>query len=448
MGFTSPIFLLAFLPAVLLIYYGALRFKHTWPANTVLMAAGLVFFGWNDLMFLPHIVVLTLVCFLVGRILGRLPRVGVLAGGIAAAAAVVAARYIPLFGGTALVTPLPLPQLVIALAALQGISYMVDVYQNNVETETNFIRFANFMMLFPKMPVGPMVRYSEMESALAYRTVSRAKIAEGISLAVKGLAKVVIFGRIGSVWTSVAATSLSPLTMASAWLGIIAGGLSFYFFLSGYCDMAAGIGRMLGFSLPQNINHPLAAISLSDFFRRINITLREWLCDYIYLPMGGRSGSRIKALVGALVCWAVLALLFGGSINVLLCSGYLFVMLIAERMAHGIIKHMPIWIRRTVTLLVLTIPLVLFMLPDLAQASSYLLTLIGMNGAPLADRHTLYLLTSNLIPFILAVLGATPLISRIRPNRQTSRNTTQFLRVARAVGEAAVYVVCICYIVA
>lgn len=162
-----------------------------------------------------------------------------------------------------------------------------------VKAERNIIDFGAFVVLFPQLIAGPIVKYTDVSRELKQRTVNMQDLTEGITTFVYGLGKkVLIANNIGALWTEVETLGFSNLSSGLAWLGILAFTLQIYFDFSGYSQMAIGLGRMLGFRFPQNFNFPYISRSITEFWRRWHMTLSSWFKEYLYIPHGGNRVSR------------------------------------------------------------------------------------------------------------------------------------------------------------
>ena len=184
----------------------------------------------------------------------------------------------------------------ISFYTFQTLSYTIDVYRREVKTEHNIIDFGAYVVMFPQLIAGPIVKYRDVSAQLhVYKhRYSLQQIEEGMTLFTFGLAKKVLLAdAVGALWTDIIGIADSPSTtfvgLANAstplvWLGIIAYSLQLYFDFSGYSMMGIGMGRMLGFDFPQNFNYPYISGSITEFWRRWHMTLSGWFREYVYIP--------------------------------------------------------------------------------------------------------------------------------------------------------------------
>ena len=176
----------------------------------------------------------------------------------------------------------------ISFFTFQGMSYVIDVYRRDVPAQKNPLYVALYIVLFPQLIAGPIVRYKEIAGEILNRQVSLSDFTDGITRFLIGLSKKALIANTlaiaaDSIWNN----PVSENTPAIAWLGSIAYTLQIYYDFSGYSDMAIGLGRMFGFHFPENFDLPYISKSVSEFWRRWHISLGSWFRDYVYIPLGG-----------------------------------------------------------------------------------------------------------------------------------------------------------------
>lgn len=298
MGFNSTVFLILFLPASLVLYLLA---DHRYK-NLVLLAASLVFFAWGQWFYIPLMLALIVFNFALGQRLELLRgeedagrRALLWAVGLNLAV-LVFFKLMVSYGAAWLKTaypdgqaqwvvanPLPLG---LSYISFQLISYLIDVRNDMVDSEKNFLHFSLYVLLFPKIVTGPIARYRTLAAELSDRPVSSLEIAAGIRRFILGLAKkVLIADQIARVVNPAFALPEPAFSTGIAWLVVVGYALQLYFDFSGYIDMAIGLGQMFGFHLPENFNYPYISKSISEFWRRWHITLSSWFRDYVFYPL-------------------------------------------------------------------------------------------------------------------------------------------------------------------
>lgn len=302
----------------------------------------------------------------------------------------------------------------ISFYTFQSMSYTIDLYLRNIKVQKSFLNFASYVSLFPQIVAGPIVRYEDVANELESRTVNIAKISAGIGLFVKGLAKkVLLANNIGMVWTQIKAMDYSTISVATAWLGIIAFAFQIYFDFSGYSDMATGLGKMLGFEFPKNFDHPYISKSISEFWRRWHITLGSWFRSYVYIPLGGNRNGNFKTYRNLFITWALTGLWHGASWNFILWGLFFGVLIIIERLGFGkILEKLPSAVSMLYTFVMVLFGWVLFDTDTLADAGRYYAAMFGAGGS-LVDSYARYTIASNAVMLVLCILISGGLGSRL-----------------------------------
>ena len=398
MVFTSDVFLFAFFPIVLAIYYALPRYR-----NEFLSIASSVFYGWWDPRFVFLMLTSTVVDYFAGAAIAA-PNASPRRRKTALVAAITtdlgllaffkyytftAENLNLLFGpGTLPLMSIVLP-IGISFYTFESMSYTIDVYRGIVRPARTFADLACFVSLFPHLVAGPIVRYNVLAAQIAERTHSIERFSRGVAIFILGFAKKILLANpMGQVADAVF-TAKSPDAL-DAWFGVLAYAFQIYFDFCGYSDMAVGLGRMLGFEIPKNFATPYLAESISDFWRRWHISLSTWLRDYLYIPLGGnRKGPRRTYLNLALV------MLLGG-----LWHGANWTFLVWGAI-HGAVLSLERFFQikrlsRPLTFVLILVTWVFFRSPNLTSAFAYLGSMFGRSaGAPLLalQLYTPYNLT-------------------------------------------------------
>ncbi|MCP4039858.1 MAG: MBOAT family protein [bacterium] len=417
MLFSSPSFLVYFLPIVLVL---ALALRRTPVQNVFLLLASLFFYAWGEYGHTLVLVFSMLANYGFGRWIdacrGVTPRRGVLAFSVATNLAILAAfKYANFIVDNANVVfvalgfepialdPVHLP-IGISFFTFQAMTYVVDVYRGDAPVERSPLRVGLYIALFPQLIAGPIVRFRSVSRQLVERRASLDDLAVGIRRFVVGLGKkVLIADQLAVSADAIFALPAEALSPAVAWLGVVCFGIQVYFDFSGYSDMAIGLGRMFGFHFPENFNAPYVSHSVQEFWRRWHISLSGWFRDYLYVPLTAGRRSAVWGYASLLMVFLLCGLWHGANWNFVawgLVHG-LFVGL--ERTAFGRWVH-GTWrpLARAYTLLVVFIAFVFFRAGDLAYALDYLAALFGATGASSA-AHALAVYLELEVAFWLAV---------------------------------------------
>ena len=430
MLFSSIPFLYYFLPAVLIVYFLVPRVLK----NAVLLVASLIFYGWGEpkLLFL---MVFTIGLFYgCGLAIGRCTqqkwkKLWLIVSVVISVALLGLFKYADFFiSSFNAVTGLSVPLLRLALPVgisfytFQCLSYTIDVYRGNVPSQKNPISFGAYVALFPQLIAGPIVRYIDVARELDQRTHSWDDVALGLRRFLVGLSKKIIIADNLALLLKLFRES-SEKSVLFYWMYAIAFTLNIYFDFSGYSDMAIGLGRVFGFHFIENFNYPYLSKSVAEFWRRWHMSLGSWFRDYIYIPLGGNRVSKGRWVFNTLVVWMLTGMWHGAAWNFVLWGLLYAACLLAEKWIPALQK-LPVILRRGYTLLVVVLGFVLFNAESLAQAGGDLAGMFGFAGVPLVTAETLYYLKSYGLLFILAFVGATPLV------RDTANRLSRYKAVA------------------
>ncbi len=418
MVFSSLIFLFAYLPLVLGIYYLVpRRFR-----NAFLLFANIIFYGWGEPVYILLMAVCTVINYLCGRLIGKyrndarkaklflvlsiVASLGLLA--VFKYTGFVASLLKQLPGLNGLLVPIiPLP-VGISFYTFQSMSYTIDVYRNQAKVQKSLVSFGTYVSLFPQLIAGPIVRYRDVQEQLDERHETIEQFSAGVKTFVVGLAKkVLIANQMGLLWDALRADIGGG--WVAAWFGILAYAMQIYFDFSGYSDMAIGLGRMLGFEFLENFNYPYIAKTITDFWRRWHISLSTWFRDYLYIPLGGNRKGIAKQIRNLLIVWLVTGLWHGASTNFLLWGLYYFILLVLERFVlEPILKKAPAALTMPITFVLVLFGWVIFSFTDMTQMSAFFGRLFAFGGTALTGESG-YAVLAYLPLMVVALIATTPL---------------------------------------
>ncbi len=342
MVFSSILFLVYFLPIFLLVYYVLPNtYKNTW-----LVIASLAFYTWGAPTFLPILLLSCVVdyvsTFCFAKKKGKLWFALVLASNIALLLYFKYANFftdnlnhfLTHFEMQALSWQEVALPIGISFLTFQKISYLVDVYRKDCEPQQSFINYLLFIVLFPHSIAGPIVRYKDIKAQLLgrFENLNASFIFLGLFQFVIGLSmKVIIANPLGAK-ADLIFNALPNLDFANAWMGIICYTFQIYFDFAGYSAMAIGLGKMMGFIIPDNFNFPYTAQSITEFWKRWHITLSSWMKDYLYIPLGGNRNGNLRTYFNLFIVFMLSGFWHGASWNFLVWGAFHGVFLVVERL--------------------------------------------------------------------------------------------------------------------
>lgn len=215
-------------------------------------------------------------------------------------------------------------------------AYLIDVYRGEIAAEPSVLYLGNFMYAFPQVTAGPILRYPKLKEQLRNPAFSMGETEEGLKEFTIGLGlKVLLSNQMAGLWKQVNVIGFDSISTPLAWLGLLAYSLEIYFDFYGYSLMAVGLGRVLGFKLPENFRQPYTAVSMSEFWRRWHISLGAWFRDYVYIPLGGSRCNLWKYARNLLLVWLFTSLWHGIGWNFLLWGGSICLLIFLEKCFWG-----------------------------------------------------------------------------------------------------------------
>lgn len=418
MVFSSLLFLYFFLPLSLILYW----FSPRKIKNLTLFLVSLLFYAWGEPVYIVLMLLSTMTDYFVGLLLERYDdeprkRKMLLITSLTVSLGVLGffKYYAFVAKNIELLTGFPMPEwdpplpIGISFYTFQTMSYTIDVYRRNVPAQRDFISFGLYVALFPQLIAGPIVRYPLIAEALKNRTVTRQHLIEGTRLFLIGLGKkVLLANNIGALWSEVQALPSHELTVATAWLGMIAFAMQIYFDFSGYSDMARGLGTMFGFRLPINFDYPYISQSITEFWRRWHITLGAWFREYVYIPLGGNRVGQWRLIRNIFIVWLLTGLWHGASWNFALWGLYFAIILMLEKVfILEWLKVMPRWIRHMYASVLILFGWVIFAIASLSSIQDYVSAMFGLQHDWI-DTRALYLITTYIGILLLCFICCTP----------------------------------------
>lgn len=423
MLFASAVFLLAFLPAVILCYYTQRAVLGNRLRNGVLLAFSYLFYAYGAAEFVLILLGSTAMDYALGRLIEKDRRHGRwwVAASVMINLGVLAyfkyanfmiaelSQWFTLMGIPALqdwvAVALPIG---ISFFTFQKLSYVIDIHRREVSALTRFDDFALYVAMFPQLVAGPIVRFKDICDQLRNRMETWEHFYMGAIRFCWGLSKkVFIADACGQVADAAFGLDIALLDTKSAWVGALAYTMQIYFDFSAYSDMAIGLARLFGFELRENFNRPYAAISMTDFWRRWHISLSTWFRDYLYIPLGGnRKGSKRTAF-NLLLVFLLCGLWHGANWTFVAWGLYHGLFLSIERATGIRNRHQINWIslRRLVTFLLVLFGWVLFRADSITAASAFVQAMVIPSDMPLSFELFQAMNYRNIVFMLIAAIS-------------------------------------------
>lgn len=404
MVFSSTLFLFYFLPCFLLVYTSSPRNYR----NYIIVLASLFFYAWGAPKFIFIILASILADYFIVRKMATVEgdfRKYLLGNSLILNVGLLAYfKYSNFFienfnwalsklgftpmDWTAVILPIG-----ISFFTFQKITYSIDIYRklnNPLEKISDYILY---ILLFPHLIAGPIVRYHEIADQIRNRDSedNANNRLYGFFRFTIGLAKKVLIANIlAEQADKIFAMDVNTISSSTAWIGALAYTFQIYFDFSGYSDMAIGLAKMMGFTFPENFNLPYISKSITEFWRRWHITLGQWMRDYLYIPLGGNRVTPNRILMNLLIVFLISGLWHGAAWTFILWGAYHGFFLILDKLfLLKFYKKIGVGIGLPITFVLTVFGWVLFRANDLTQAIVFIkrMILFSNNGLASIELH-------------------------------------------------------------
>jgi len=402
MLFNSYQFLFLFFPISLLLFYFASLTKSKKIIIITLLISSLIFYGFHNTSYILLLIFSIIVNYYVGFWLSRfnsienkknliLLKVGIIFN----ISILFIFKYFNFFINNLSLIGINLPQANILLPigisfyTFQQIGFLVDIYKKKSKI-CNLIQYATFVSFFPQLIAGPIVHHADFISQISsekYKSIDYKKISLGIIIFIIGLfKKILIADRISTIFVEPFYQTLfngEKLSALSSWIGTFSYSMQIYFDFSAYSEMAIGIGLLFGITLPINFNSPFKSKSLIEYWNRWNITLTQFITNYVYSPIFKKLScnsskffnNHIKSIIAAMT---ISGLWHGASWNFILW-GLIHGLALAINhyfKAKNLVKNIPIFFKRIFLIIFINITFIIFKIKEIYLIKSTLISLI------------------------------------------------------------------------
>ena len=418
MVFSSIPFLFFFLPIFLMVYY-ILPFK-----NISLMIFSLIFYAWGEPIYILLMLFSSIVDFTIGKLIEKKENkkiylimsivINLMLLGFFKYSDFIIININNLFNLNINTLNLGLP-IGISFFTFQTMSYSIDVYRGNVKACKKFFNFLTYVSMFPQLIAGPIVRYEEVDKELEKREITFNNFNSGLIRFLNGLFKKVLIANYLGKLFEILTVNVNDSSMIGVWVGIISFSMQIYFDFSGYSDMAIGIGKMLGFTYPENFNYPFISKSITEFWRRWHISLSSWFKDYLYIPLGGNRHNQVRNI---LIVWLCTGLWHGASWNFILWGLYFGILLLLEKYVFkNILEKIPNIFRHIVTIFLVVISFYIFAFDDMNKLIGFGKVMFGLSDNPVINIETIFNIKEYIFILILGLIFSTPILKeRVKIN--------------------------------
>ncbi len=438
MLFSSSIFLFYFLPVLLLFYYLSPNIK---IKNIILLLFSLLFFAWGGLYFTVILICSIIFNFFIGLgiekytskrflifgVMGNLILLGWFKYAVFLVFNInIATQAFNL--GSFSINNIVLP-IGISFYTFHSISYLMDIYHKKSHAQKNILYMALYIVFFPQLVAGPIIRYNTFAPQLFDRKANLYQFCLGIERFIIGLGKKVL---IANTLARIADESFNqdPNSMSTvlSWIGAVCYTFQIYFDFSGYSDMAIGLSKMFGFEFPENFNLPYIADSIKDFWKRWHISLSSFFRDYVYIPLGGNKKGNKRTYLNLIIVFLLTGFWHGANYTFIIWGMIHGFFLLIERIGFDkILLKMPLFLRRLYTFIIVLLAWIPFRSDTITQAYNYYRSLLYNNSNIKLHLVASYFTTDFIIMLFVAIISAFKLFGFVKFKNIVGSNTSQVI---------------------
>ncbi len=434
MVFSSLEFLLYFLPITFIGYF-ILSFSVTLQ-NIWLLIVSIFFYAWGEPVYVIVLIISILINYISGLIIGvsqnrkeKAAKVVVILAVVINLGILFAFKYLGFFveiiNSAAGTTFLPVPEIVLPIGisfyTFQAMSYVIDVYRKDSKVQKNLFYLGLYVVFFPQLVAGPIVRYNTIEEYIHHRKFSLNQLTAGITRFAVGMVKKILLSNnlaivVDTVYDLVeTGNDLYSTSLVMAWIGAVFYMLQIYYDFSGYSDMAIGLGKMFGFEFEENFNYPYISKSIGEFWRRWHISLGTWFKEYVYFPLGGSRVKNKDVMVrNTAVVWILTGLWHGASWNFILWGVYNLFFILLERITGFEKSKVPNSIKYIYSNFIVLIGWVIFRAENLYILSEMVSNMFLLNNNHFCDSTAIMILKEYWMVLIPAIVFSMPIAPYLR----------------------------------
>ena len=398
MVFSSTTFLFYFLPIVLIGNF-IIDKKYI---NYFLLIMSIIFFSWGQINYLYIIIVNIFINYTFSLLIENLDnnkkvkKILLIVAGTLNLLILVYFKYMDFLievSNTLFSTKFDALKIILPIGisffTFQGLSYTIDVYKKDTKAEKNIINLALYIILFPQLIAGPIVRYVDIKNELINRKTTLDDYVYGIKRFIIGLSKKVIIANVlGKAVDSIYIDSTNSYTQVLMFICMICYMYQIYYDFSGYSDMAIGLGKILGFTYKENFNYPYESNTITEFWRRWHISLSQFFRDYVYIPLGGNRKGEVRTYINLVIVFLLTGFWHGASINFIIWGLWYGIFLIIEKLMmkyvhinidkNKYLQYVLLFIKRIYVYVVVYIGWIWFRCYDFDSAILYFQKLFGI----------------------------------------------------------------------
>ncbi len=303
----------------------------------------------------------------------------------------------------------------VTVGAFTSLGYLIDLYHDECDVVDNFFEYIVFCCFFGKLYIGPLVSSKQFVPQLASLKFSSQKFVDGFVYYCHGYAKIVILANAANTLAQqLLDVQYTQVSLLGVWVYIAANLFSVYYTLSGYSDMARGIGNFFGITLPPNFHYPFQSESVTQFFSNFNISANRFVRKYIYKSLGAEDNGAIATITNIMLITMVMGLWYGVSLNRVFWGGFLGIFITIETLlGEQHLEKIPRFIRQIGTFIIVTLSFAIYSSSSLANCWFYLKIMLGINHVTIADPVSLYIVNAHILVLLILFVCSTGFFSSI-----------------------------------
>lgn len=296
----------------------------------------------------------------------------------------------------------------ISFFTFQSLTYIIDVYRKDTQPQLYVHNYILYSFLFPHLIAGPIVKYNFISDQINNRIETPNKFISGFVRFSIGLGKKVLIANVLGEYVYLLGLNIDGINLNSStlWIGMLAYTFQIYFDFSGYSDMAIGLGKMLGFHFPENFDRPYTSYSISQFWRKWHITLGDFMKNYLYIPMGGNQVSKKKIYRNLILVFLLSGLWHGDNWTFILWGLFHGIWLVLDRLFLANVLSKIKIIAIPFTFLIVLNGWVLFQAPSIESAFDIYKSMWQFKGINLPEIQSHgYFITHLLFALLICIFG-------------------------------------------
>lgn len=416
MLFSSGVFIFIFLPVFIFLYFlpvNSIKYK-----NVIIVLFSIVFYAWGEPIFVFIMLASVIFDWIMGMAIysSKYKTMLITFAIVTHVSILLFYKYLSFFSKEVSLLfhtktyQIALP-IGISFFTFQMMSYLIDVYRNDTKPQKNLGKLVLYIMMFPQLIAGPIIRYTDVSTQINKRIINWDNIIKGSFRFFVGLGKKIILADyLAMIANSIfGVANYEEVATLAYWIGAVAYTLEIYFDFSGYSDMAIGLAKIMGFEFKENFNYPYISTSVTEFWKRWHISLTDWFRDYIYIPLGGNRVTKAKHIFNLSLVWLLTGFWHGANWTFLLWGIIYLIIILFERFAikKFIIPKIIGWV---FTMVIVICNWVIFRSDSIGIAFNYIKNMFTFNTFKtlLIDKHSLYYLQQSLVIFLISIICCIP----------------------------------------